>query len=79
MHIRVILNNVLEAAQIDKKITFHSARRTYATMLLANGANIMTVKELLGHKDINSTLVYAKVMDSSKLTAVNNLPQISNF
>jgi site-specific recombinase XerD len=77
MHIRVILNNVLEAAQIDKKITFHSARRTYATMLLANGANIMTVKELLGHKDINSTLVYAKVMDSSKMTAVNNLPQIS--
>jgi site-specific recombinase XerD len=48
-------------------------------MLLANGANIMTVKELLGHKDINSTLVYAKVIDSSKLTAINSLLQISNF
>jgi integrase len=79
MHIRKILGKLLEAAKIDKKITFHSARRTYATMLLANGANIMTVKELLGHKDINSTLVYAKVMDISKYTAVNNLPQISNF
>ena len=79
MHIRVILDNVLEAAKIDKKITFHSARRTYATMLLANGANIMTVKELLGHKDINSTLVYAKVIDSSKHCAVNSLPQISTI
>jgi integrase len=79
MHIRVILSKLLEAAKIYKKITFHSARRTYATMLLANGANIMTVKELLGHKDINSTLVYAKVMDSSKQTAVNSLPLISNI
>ena len=74
MHIRVVLNKILEAAKIDKKITFHSARRTYATLLLANGANIMTVKELLGHKDINSTLVYAKVIDSSKQSAVNSLP-----
>ena len=79
MHIRIILSKLLEAAKIDKKITFHSARRTYATMLLANGANIMTVKELLGHKDINSTLVYAKVIDSSKYTAVNNLPRLSNI
>jgi integrase len=79
MHIRVVLNKLLEAAKIDKKITFHSARRTYATMLLANGANIMTVKELLGHKDISSTLVYAKVMDSSKLTAVNNLPKFHTY
>jgi len=79
MHIRKILYNILEAAKIDKKITFHSARRTYATMLLANGANIMTVKELLGHKDISSTLIYAKVMDSSKMTAVSNLPQISTL
>ena len=77
MHIRVILNKILEAAKIDKKITFHSARRTYATMLLANGANIMTVKELLGHKDINSTLVYARVMDSSKQSAVASLPNIN--
>jgi integrase len=77
--IRKVLYRILEAAKIDKKITFHSGRRTYATLLLAQGANIMTVKELLGHKDLSSTMLYAKVLDSSKYSAVNSLPQISNL
>jgi site-specific recombinase XerD len=79
MHHRSILRNIkrlLEAAKIDKYITFHCARHTYAIMLLANGANLMTVKELLGHRDIKSTQIYAKVVDESKVNAINNLPSI---
>ena len=67
---------MLEAAAISKKITFHCARHTYAVMLLANGANLMTVKELMGHKDIKSTQIYAKVVDASKDEAVAKLPSL---
>ena len=72
-----ILNQLLEAAQITKKITFHTARHSYAIMLLANGSDLMTVKELLGHKDIKSTQVYAKVIDQSKQKAISNLPSLN--
>lgn len=71
------LNRLLEAAEISSKhITFHCARHSNAVMLLANGANLMTVKELLGHRDIKSTQVYAKVVDASKHKAVTDLPTI---
>lgn len=72
-----VLKRLLAAAKIDKYITFHCARHTYAVMLLANGANLMTVKELLGHRDIKSTQIYAKVVDASKESAVANLPLLN--
>ena len=72
-----ILKRLLEASKITKYITFHCARHTYAVMLLANGANLMTVKELLGHRDIKSTQIYAKVIDDSKVSAVANLPDLT--
>jgi integrase len=74
--IQRVLKSLLEAASITKKITFHTARHTYAIMLLANGSDLMTVKDLLGHKDIKSTQVYAKVIDASKQSAVKNLPTL---
>jgi len=51
-------------AGIKKTITFHCARHSYATMLLHKGAKITTVGKLLGHKNIKTTMIYAKVMDS---------------
>ena len=71
-----ILKRLLEAAKITKYITFHCARHTYAVLLLVHGANLMTVKELLGHRDIKSTQIYAKVVDASKQSAVDNLPTL---
>jgi integrase len=76
VHIRRLRQKLLEAAKISKKITFHCARHTYAVLLLAKGANLMTVKELLGHRDIKSTQIYAKVIDDSKVSAVASLPSI---
>jgi len=77
VHIRRLLKRLLDVAEISKKITFHCARHTYAVLLLANGANLMTVKELLGHRDIKSTQIYAKVIDNSKVEAVSNLPNFN--
>lgn len=61
----------LGKAGITKHITFHCFRHTYATLLLNKGANLATVSKMLGHRDIKTTLVYAKVIDQSKREAAN--------
>ena len=67
------------AAEINpKKLHFHSARHTFATNVLESSAegDLYTVSKLLGHKDISSTQVYAKVRDKRKHAAVKALPKI---
>lgn len=63
-------------AGITKHITFHCARHTYATLLLTQGADIFTVSKLLGHRDLKTTQIYAKLIDEKKREAVNKLPNI---
>ena len=53
---------------------FHVARHTCATLLLNSGVDIYTVKEILGHTDIGTTMQYAKVVDKTKREAVNSIP-----
>lgn len=60
-------------AGINKNITFHCARHTYATLLLTKGADLFTVSKLLGHKDIRATQIYAKIIDQKKIDAINTL------
>ncbi|WP_046745340.1 site-specific integrase [Kordia zhangzhouensis] len=57
-----ILCDWVYKAGIQKKITFHCARHTYATILLHKGADITQVNKLLGHADLKTTQIYAKVM-----------------
>ena len=63
-------------AGIDKKITFHCGRHTFAVMMLDLGADIYTVSKLLGHRMLNTTQIYAKVLDKSKQEAVAKIPNI---
>nr|WP_320118484.1 site-specific integrase [uncultured Marinifilum sp.] len=60
------LKNWIESAGIKKKITFHCFRHTFATLQLSNGTDIYTVSKMLGHTNVKTTQVYAKVIDEKK-------------
>ncbi len=61
-------------AGIGKHITFHCARHTFATLQLTLGTDLFTVSKLLGHSEIRTTQIYAKVIDQKKIEAVNSIP-----
>ena len=63
-------------AGINKHITWHSGRHTFATMALSSGVDLYTVSKLLGHREIRTTQIYAKLIDKKKDGAVDNLPII---
>ena len=58
-----ILKQYKEEAKIDKELTPHTIRHSFAVHMLQNGAEIKTVQELLGHTDVASTLMYTHVAD----------------
>ncbi len=63
----------VKRAGIEKKINFHCFRHSYATNQLALGTDIYTVSKLLGHKNIQTTQIYSKVVDLKKLEAANKI------
>lgn len=71
-----IIQDWSKRAGLDKHISFHTARHTFATLALLYGADVYTIKELLGHKNINTTQIYAKVVAETKIKAVNLIPSI---
>ena len=61
------------ASKIQKKITFHCLRHTYSTLQLQAGTDIYTVSKMLGHKDLKTTQIYAKIVDRTKRKAANKI------
>lgn len=60
-------------AGITRAITFHAFRHTFATLQLLHGTDIYTVSKLLGHQDLATTQVYARIVNEQKRAAVNRL------
>lgn len=67
------LKEWLDAAGIEKKISFHNFRHTYATLQLSKGTDIYTLSKMLGHKNVSTTQIYGKVMDKQKIEASKKL------
>lgn len=67
----ILIKPWAKAAGIDKRFTFHTARHTFATMMLTLGADLYTTSKLLGHADVKMTQVYAKIINQKKDSAVN--------
>lgn len=74
--INVVIRGWVKLAGIQKDITFHCARHTFATMMLDLGTDLYTVSKLLGHRNISTTQIYTKVLDKNKQKAIANIPDI---
>jgi integrase len=73
-----LLKSWAVAAGIPKRVTFHVGRHTNATLLLSLGVPIETVSKLLGHSNIQTTQIYAKVIDKNKRDAVSKLDGLTD-
>jgi len=60
-------------AGIEKDITFHCFRHTFATLQLSKGTDIYTVSKMLGHRELKTTQIYAKIIDQTKREAADKI------
>lgn len=66
-YINVVLKTWAQDSGITKTVTFHTARHTFATMMLTLGADLYTTSKLLGHTQVKTTQIYAKIVDKKRM------------
>jgi len=71
--VKYYLPKLITAAGIDRTVTFHGFRHTYATLQLTFGTDIYVVSKMLGHKKIETTKIYARIVDEKKREAANRI------
>lgn len=72
-NINIHIKKWMKKVGITKNVSMHTARHTFATLLLTQDVPIKVIQELLGHSEIETTLIYAKLVDKKKNEAVNRL------
>ena len=67
------LHKWLKLAGIEKHITFHGFRHTFATLQIALGTDIFTVSKMLTHKNVSTTQIYAELVNEKKRESANKI------
>ena len=67
-----IIDDIIIKASIDMHVSPHMLRHTFATSMLNNGADLVSVKDLLGHESLNTTSIYTHVSDEKIKEVYNN-------
>ncbi len=71
-YIRIIIDRLVRKANLDIKISPHTLRHTFATDMLENGSDLMTVKELLGHESLDTTSIYTHITNEQMKKVYEN-------
>src|SRR5574344_684186 len=74
-----VMRENLKKTSITKDVNLHSLRHSYATHLLEQGVNIVTLKELLGHADITTTMIYLHIAQCDLVKAHSPLDRLYNY
>lgn len=74
--VNIDIKRWVKRAGIEKPITFHCSRHTFATLLISSNVDIYTVSKLLGHSKVTTTAIYAKITDSKRNEAIDSLPEL---
>jgi len=67
------IREAAQLAKVNKRVTPHTFHHPFATHLLQNGYDIRTVQELLGHKDVKTTMIYTHVLQRGGLAVKSPL------
>lgn len=77
--IQRIMREAVKSAKIQKPANLHTLRHCFATHLLENGVDIITVKEQMGHACIQTTMMYLQVSDLQRTKSISPLDSLYNF
>jgi integrase len=69
--IQRVVKHAARQAGLTKRVSCHTVRHSFATHLLEDGADIRTVQELLGHRDLKTTMIYTHVLERGPLAVAS--------
>jgi len=70
-----VLKKWVKQAGFTKRLHYHLARHTFATLIIMHGGDLYTTSKLLGHTSLNSTQIYAHVVGKPKLEAMQRISE----
>lgn len=71
-HINFCLKIIAAKAEIDKLLTYHVARDTFGTIFIELGGDVASLKDIMGHSNVKTTMIYVKMSDNRKQRLMNN-------